>query len=133
MPRPDECLKYLLRLHLRVAGKDFHQHLKQVHLRPFILVQLLYEMIDRKHEIFMNRGPAEALKRRMAANVAERYPDQEPGIPWEQQKGTIPKSLMEVLLADEEKQEQNSKKRDFTLSFEKMPRLVTQAETWKQL
>ena len=40
IPRDPECLKYMLRLHLKVAGQDVHQHLKQVHLRPRILVLL---------------------------------------------------------------------------------------------
>ena len=29
LPRDEECLKYLLRMHLNVAGVDFHSHLKQ--------------------------------------------------------------------------------------------------------
>ena len=41
IPRDPECLKYMLWLHLKVAGQDFHQHLKQVHLRPAILVLLV--------------------------------------------------------------------------------------------
>ena len=41
LPRDDECLSYLLSIHLKVAGRDFHEHLKQVHLRPFVLVLLL--------------------------------------------------------------------------------------------
>ena len=39
----------MLRLHMKVAGADFHQHLKQVHLRPAILVLLLRELFSRKH------------------------------------------------------------------------------------
>ena len=50
IPRDPECLKYMLRLHLKVASQDFHSHLKQVHLRPQILVLLLQELIARKHE-----------------------------------------------------------------------------------
>ena len=52
LPRDEECMKYLLRIHLRVAGRDFHQHLKQVHLRPFVLVLLLDYLIQQGHEVF---------------------------------------------------------------------------------
>ena len=40
LPWGPECLKYLVRLQLKVAGRDFEQHLKQVKVRPFILVLL---------------------------------------------------------------------------------------------
>ena len=48
LPRDPECLKYLVRLHLKVAHKDMHQQLRQVHLRPHILLLLLKELIDRR-------------------------------------------------------------------------------------
>ena len=28
IPRDPECLKYMMRLHLKVAGYDFHNHLR---------------------------------------------------------------------------------------------------------
>ena len=71
LPREEDCLKYLLRLHLKVAGKDFHQHLKQVHLRPFVLVELLHELIEKQHVCFTRKGSAEELKQRMVAAVAQ--------------------------------------------------------------
>ena len=61
VPRDPECLKYMLRLHLNVAGVDFHQHLKQVHLRPAILVLLLQELFQRKHEAFVGSLAAESM------------------------------------------------------------------------
>ena len=33
LPRDEECVKYMLRLHLKVGGVDFATHLKQVHVR----------------------------------------------------------------------------------------------------
>ena len=61
IPRDPECLKYMLRLHLKVAGQDFHQHLKQVHLRSAILVLLLQELFRRKHEAFSHSHAAQAM------------------------------------------------------------------------
>jgi len=103
LPREEDCLKYLLRLHLKVAGQDFHQHLKQVHLRPFVLVELLYELIEKKHVCFKGKGPAADLKERMAAAVEKRYPEKEPEVPREQRQGTIPPSILEMLQKTEEK------------------------------
>ena len=39
IPRPQECLKYMLRLSLQVNGLDYNKHLKHVHARigSFIL------------------------------------------------------------------------------------------------
>ena len=62
IPRDPECLKYTLRLHLKVAGQDSHQHLKQVHLRPAILVLLLQELFSRKHEAFSHSPAAQAMR-----------------------------------------------------------------------
>ena len=47
LPRDEEVLQHMLRLHLRVAKK-----LTQVRLRPFVLVQLLKYMIDQNHLTF---------------------------------------------------------------------------------
>ena len=48
LPRDEECLQYMFRLHLRVAGQDFTKQLNQVRLRPFVLVRLLEFLIDRR-------------------------------------------------------------------------------------
>ena len=61
IPRDPECLKYMLRLHLKVAGQDFHQHLRQVHLRPRVLVLLLRELFARKHEAFLGSLAAQRM------------------------------------------------------------------------
>ena len=47
LPRPQECLKYFLRAHLTVDGFDYKKHLKQVHVRPFVLLALRFFLIDR--------------------------------------------------------------------------------------
>ena len=52
-------------MHLKVAGKDFHEQLRQVHLRPFVLVMLLYELIEQRHAVFEGNGSAVLLKVRM--------------------------------------------------------------------
>ena len=69
IPRDPECLKYMLRLHLKIAGQDFHQHLKQVHLRPAILVLLLKELFLRKHEAFQETLAAQAMDRHLSAQA----------------------------------------------------------------
>ena len=42
LPRAQECLKYFLRVHLTVNGLDYKRHLKQLHVRPHVLLALLF-------------------------------------------------------------------------------------------
>ena len=97
LPRDDECLSYLVRFHLRVAGKDFHQHLKQVHLRPFVLVLLLHELIDNNHPVFKSSMNAALLKERMRACVEAKFPETETGVPLQERHGTVPPKVRELL------------------------------------
>ena len=78
IPRPEECLKYLLRVHLNVNGLDFKKHLKQLHVRPFVLIALLDFFIDRNHEVFRGKGSAVELRARMREAVSRHYPETEP-------------------------------------------------------
>ena len=55
LPWGPECLKYLVRLQLRVAGKDLEKHLKEVKARPFILIKLLHELTDRHLQTALKR------------------------------------------------------------------------------
>ena len=41
VPRSSACLKYLLRVHVRLAGMELKKHLKEVHVWPFILILIL--------------------------------------------------------------------------------------------
>ena len=52
IPRKAECLKYILRVHLRVARRSMEKVLRQLAARPFVLLQLLYFLIDQNHEVF---------------------------------------------------------------------------------
>ena len=100
LPWGPECLKYLVRLQLKVAGKDFEQHLKQVKLRPFILVMLLKELINRRQGPFADDARAAAFMERMERAVAERYPEHESDIPISERNGTIPPGIIEEIEND---------------------------------
>ena len=52
IPRLQECLKDMLRVHLQVNGVDFKKHLEQVMVRPFVMTALLNFLIGRNHEVF---------------------------------------------------------------------------------
>eukprot|EP00973_Karenia_brevis_P070234 9761932-Karenia_brevis.AAC.1 len=67
IPRPPECLKYMLRAHLQANGVDFKNHLKQVIVRPFVLVALLNFLIDHNHEVFRGKRAAQELHEKMRA------------------------------------------------------------------
>ena len=74
LPRKQEVLKYLLRLHLRVRDFDYKKMVRQIYVRPFVVLRLLYELIDSGHEVFRGKGSAEALKQQIREAVQEQYP-----------------------------------------------------------
>ncbi len=39
---------------MKVSGVDFKKQLKQLHVRPFILLRLLYFLLDQGHEVGVN-------------------------------------------------------------------------------
>ena len=81
LPRNESCLQYLLRFHLRVAGRDFDKELKQVCLRPCVLVHLIKFMVEQGHEAFRRSGRAHALVERIEEAVHARYPETEAHLP----------------------------------------------------
>ena len=104
----------MLRLHLKVAGQDFHQHLKQVHLRPGILVLLLQELFQRKHEAFCGSMAAQQMHLHpddvdvdglvsapsvedLERSVYAKYPEKEAHIPLAERKGAIPDGIREEI------------------------------------
>ena len=122
IPRPEECLKYMLRVHLSVNGLDFKKHLKQVHVRPFVLIHLLDFLIDRNHEVFRGKGSAEELRTQMRAAVQREYPEQEGSKPEEDREGTIPSS---VLAALHEAQASNRDEKSYVDSKRRKLRIVS--------
>ena len=86
----------MLRLHLNVNGLDFSKHLKQVQVRPAVLLHLLHFLIDRNHEVFRGKGSAEELYEQVARSVSAEY----------LQEDSIPEALLEVI---EEAQSQSSR------------------------
>ena len=117
LPRDDECLSYLVRPHLKVAGKDFHQHLKQVHLRPFVLVLLLHELIDNGHPVYDASIPAAILKERVSEAVRQRYPETEERVPLEERKGSVPAKIRQILEAQGDPDDTSA---DVSMSLRKM-------------
>ena len=86
-----------MRVHLTVSGLDYKKHVKQVHVRPFVLLALLFFLIDRNHEVFRGKGTAEQLRDKMRKAVEAEYPDNETHLPEEQRQGYIPDSIVEAL------------------------------------
>jgi len=97
IPHPQECLKYMLRVHMQVAGQDLHLLLRQVMARPFVLLHLLDYLIDHNHEVFRGKGSAEKLKRQMREAVEREYPEREAHIEECARTGSIPPSILQLL------------------------------------
>jgi len=76
LPRTADCLKYILRVQLRVGNKVMDKALKKLTVRPFVLLQLLFFLIDHNHVAFQGKGNgnAQELRDRMQAAVQKMYP-----------------------------------------------------------
>ena len=107
LPRKGECLKYLMRVHLNIAGQDLEKHINGLRVRTFVLLKLLDFLIDSNHEAFRGKGSALDLKAKMRRLVEEEYPEEEGQLPEEQRLGTVPPKLLEVLQQQEQRRRAN--------------------------
>ena len=87
----------MLRVHLRVGNIDFSKKLRDLKVRPFVVLQLLYFLIDRGHPVFKGKGAAIELKERMRVSVTREYPETEDEKPLEERQGHVPESILRVL------------------------------------
>ena len=55
IPRREASLKYILRVHLNVAGQNMEKHIKQLRVRPFVRLLLLEFLIGRQHVAFKGK------------------------------------------------------------------------------
>ena len=104
-PLREECLKYVLRVHLQVAGVDMKKHLKQVSVRPHVLVRLLDYLIGQNHPVFHGKGSAAELQERMRRVIGVEYPETELEKPEDEREGKVPASIFS-LLEDSERGEE---------------------------
>ena len=106
LPRKGACLKYLMRVHLNVAGRDMDKHIKALKVRPFVLIKLLEFLIDNGHEAFQGKGSPQDLKAKMRAAVAKEYIETEGHLPEELREGQVPDSIATALREMEETRRQ---------------------------
>ena len=119
LPRGGNCLRYMFRLHLRVAGTDFSKELQQVRLRPCVLVHPLKFLFLKQPDLFSTRNRAMPwLVKRIEdieAKVHSIYPETEAEIPEHERRGQVPEGFLTE--DDEEEDEPDSKKtRTFIMS-----------------
>ena len=123
IPRDEECVKYMLRLHLKIGGVDVTQHLRQVHVRPFVLLLLLDYLIDQNHEVFHGKGKAQLLKQKMRDKVNFEYPETEGHLPLEERNGALPPSIQKILEEhDEQKKATETSKAGSSASGRLVPK-----------
>ena len=99
LPRSPECLKYMLKVHLRVDRQNMAKVLRQLSVRPYVLLQLLYFLIEHNHEVFRNKGSMADLRQQMQRAVAKLYPvaANEEQKPIEQQQSHLPNDLVDLM------------------------------------
>ena len=99
LPRSPECLKCMLRVHLRVDRQNMAKVLRQLTVRPFVLLQLLYFLIEHNHEVFRNKGTVQELRQKMQEAVAKLYPTStsEQLRPPEEQEYHLPNDVVDLI------------------------------------
>ena len=111
LPRGQDCLQYLFRLHLKVAGSDFAKDLKQVRLRPCVLVHLLVWLWRIRPGLFTNEADImsrmteeseSAVRAAAQARVHAEYPEREGHLPENERQGTVPNIFKESASENEE-------------------------------
>ena len=81
---------------MKTGFVDFTKKLKQLHVRPHVVLLLLYFLIDSNHWVFQNKGTAEQLKKRKRTAALRVYPGTEGDKPQEERVGHIPKPLLAI-------------------------------------
>ena len=119
LPRRPECLKYILRVHLRVGQRSMDKVMRQLTVRPFVLLQLLYFLVERRPAMWREQGSLPVMKQQLAEAVRRHYPvaASEQDRPVEKQEWTIPPDLLEV--ATEFIQDKNGKTKEANLIKDK--------------
>ena len=62
VPRKQDCLNYVMRVHLKVAGHNLEKHIRQLKVRPFVLLLLLDYLIAQGHSVFKDKGSPQVLR-----------------------------------------------------------------------
>ena len=73
--------------------------LRQLTVRPYVLLQLLYFLIEHNHEVFRNKGGMNELRQQMEEAVAKLYPiaESERFKPAEEQESQLPDDLVDLV------------------------------------
>ena len=85
-------------MHLNVAGQNLEKHLRQLRVRPFVLLLLLDFLIQRQHELFRNKGGPEEPRRKMRRIVQEEYPETEAHVPEGLRQEHAPPSILPAMM-----------------------------------
>ena len=88
----------MLRVVLKVNAYNFKKHLKQIMVRPYVLIALLDFLIDRNHEVFRGKGSAEQLRAKVRNAVQREYPETEADKPEGERLGHTPPSIFAFLM-----------------------------------
>jgi len=110
LPRNGNTLKYIFRLQLRVAAKWLDAELKQIHLRPFVLIRLLCFIMTRHPNLLKSVHVGENLQRVVEEMVHQTYPEREAEKPEHERFGQIPEGLREIVEEEVQEEEVNSRK-----------------------
>ena len=89
-------------------------------MRPFVVLQLLYFLIERNHEFFRDKGDIQHLRQKMREAVEREYPETEGHLPEDERDGHVPASILETLRPSPDEDDITEER------LRKMPRLFNE-------
>ena len=106
LPHDEEFVAQMVRLQLYVASSEACEHVLHAHLRPHVVLALLFTLIRNRHQAFCDEGgelkasPSE-LERLMTEAVDAKYPtsEEDKKVPLEERRGRIPPKVHEAMVA----------------------------------
>ena len=100
LPHNGDTLAQVLLFSLRIGDVgDLNKWLPMARLRPHVVLQLLFTLVDSRFPFCKGSKTAQQLKQQFRANVALRYPtsDDEIHLPEHEREGKIPPEVLRIL------------------------------------
>ena len=98
LPRSPQALRCIVKVFLRVDKKSMDPILRQLTVRPYVLIQLLRFLWDHNHEVFRKKGARSHVWKLLEKRVHEYYPvrAEDVALPAEEQRSDLPPDLCEL-------------------------------------
>ena len=93
LPHDEDILAKMVLFNLRIGNvADLSKWLPAARLRPFVVLKLMFNLIDRKYPLCSGSRIAQKIKEQLQKQLEAKFPEREAHLPEEQRQGYIPES-----------------------------------------